>query len=136
MSEETTKQVTPPEKRNPEGKGGFGEHPENRSDGRWLKENSYSYWMNFFKTMNTEDFENYEKNKAGKMTMAESAAYERVKRSRPNLREFEVVANRTEGMPKQQIETTGELNVNLSRDLTKEEKELLDKIIEKKVSEI
>ena len=31
---------------------------------------------------------------------------------------------------------TGELNVNLSRDLTKEEKELLDKIIEKKVSEI
>jgi len=135
MSELTSKQLNPP---NPDGRGGFADNPQNISrDGRPKNAQSFTYWMNFFKTLSKEDFDNYEKSKSAKdTTMAESLAYERMKRSRPNLKEFQEVANRTEGMPKISVETTGELNVNLSRDLTKEEKELLDRIIEKKVSEI
>jgi hypothetical protein len=93
--------------------------------------------MNFFKTLSKEDFDNYEKNKSDKdTTMAESLAYERVKRSRPNLKEFQEVANRTEGMPKISVETSGEMKVNFSKDLSDDEKKLLEKIIEKRVEEI
>ena len=88
--------------RNPEGKGGFQDHPELRSDGRWSKDNSFSYWMNFFKAMSVKDFRNYETVKTeDERTMAESLAYARVFKSRTELAEFQVVANRTEGMPKE-----------------------------------
>jgi hypothetical protein len=36
---------------NREGKGGFQDHPENRADGRWSKEDSYSYWLHKFLAM-------------------------------------------------------------------------------------
>jgi hypothetical protein len=131
----TSKQLNPP---NPTGKGGFQDHPELISrDGRPKNAQSFSYWMNFFKTLSKEDFDNYEKNKSDKdTTMAESLAYERVKRSRPNLKEFQEVANRTEGMPKISVETSGEMKVNFSKDLSDDEKKLLEKIIEKRVEEI
>ena len=98
--EETTKQVP-----NPTGKGGFGEHPENRSDGRWDKRNSFSYWMNYFKAMTVKEFTDYKNtNPEDKRTVAETLAYTRVFKAREELREFEVVANRTEGMPKQSLD--------------------------------
>jgi hypothetical protein len=100
---ETTKQVsevTPPEKRNPTGKGGFGDNPQNRSDGRWSKENSFSYWMNYFKSLTVRQFFLYESTKPeDERTVAESLAYARVSKSRNDLKEFQEVANRTEGMP-------------------------------------
>ena len=123
---------------NPTGKGGFQDHPELiNAGGRPKNLESFSYWMNFFKSISVEEFKNYENTHLeNKRTMAEMLAYARVFKARSDLREFQEVANRTEGMPKISVETSGELNVNLNRELTKEEKELLDKIIEKKVSEI
>ena len=95
---------------NPTGKGGFGEHPENRSNGAWDSSNSFSYWMNKFKAMSVEDFKNYETIKPEKeRTMAEMLAYARILKARHDLPEFIVVANRTEGMPKQSIEHSGEI---------------------------
>ena len=121
MEKSTTKQVG--NNPNPSGKGGFGEHPENRSDGRWDKDNSFSYWMNFFKAMSVEEFKEYERIKPEKdRTMAETLAYARVFRARIELKEFQEVANRTEGMPK----TTGTLEMVEKieqREPTEEEKE-------------
>ena len=96
MSEMTTKQVNM--NRNPEGKGGFQDHPELRSNGRWSKENSFSYWMNFFKHLTVEEFKNYQTTKPDTTrTVSESLAYARVLKSRDDLKEFQEVANRTEG---------------------------------------
>jgi hypothetical protein len=86
--------------RNPEGKGGFKDNPQNRSDGRWSKENSFSYWMNYFKSLTIKAFFEYERTKPeDERTVAESLAYARVAKSRNDLKEFQEVANRTEGMP-------------------------------------
>lgn len=102
----TSKQVNM--NRNPTGKGGFQERPQDRSDGRWSKDNSFSYWMNFFKAMNAEEFKNFEKNISEKdVSVAQSLAYARVFKARTDLREFECVANRTEGMPVKRTEISG-----------------------------
>lgn len=96
-------------KLNPEGKGGFGDNPQNRSDGRWSKDNSFSYWMNFFKSKTVKEFKEYEKVKPeDERTVAESLAYARVAKSRNDLQEFKEVADRTEGksMQRQQIDQT------------------------------
>lgn len=93
--------------RNPTGKGGFGEHPEHSARGRWSKENSYSYWLNYFKQLSVKEFGEYDKtNPEGERTMAQNLAYKRTKELYENndLKEFESNANRTEGMPKQAIE--------------------------------
>lgn len=91
---------------NPTGKGGFADHPENRSDGHWDKNNSFSYWMNFFKQLGTKQFLSWEKDNP-EHTMAASLAYAHVFKARFDLKEFEVVANRTEGMPKSSLELSG-----------------------------
>jgi len=89
-------------------KGGFRDHPENRSNGRWSKENSYSYWLNFFKKLSIEEFQEYKKEHSKDMSMAALAAYARIMNSVPKLEEFKEVANRTEGIPKQQIELSSD----------------------------
>jgi hypothetical protein len=117
MKAEASKQVTPPELRNPNGKGGFKDHPENRSDGRWDKDNSFSYWFNYFKSLSVEDFKKYETTKTDKeRSMAETLAYARVFKARSDLKEFQEVANRTEGMPKQPIEHSGEIGERIALD--------------------
>jgi len=88
------------------GKGGFQEHPENRSNGRWKKETSFSYWLNFFKTLPLQEFSQY-KRKNPEMCMAALAAWARVSKAIEKLDEFREVANRTEGMPTQRTEITG-----------------------------
>ena len=90
---------------NPTGKGGFGDHPEHRSDGRWSKDNSYTYWMNYFKTLSRVEFDLYPGTHPD-MTIAALGAYERLKNSIGDLRDFQEVANRTEGMPIQRQEIT------------------------------
>jgi hypothetical protein len=104
MNKETTKQVTPPELRNPEGKGGFGEHPENRSNGRWSKENSQSYWLHYFDSLTIEELKNYLKeHPETEMTVACAKAYHWTIESKQRLDAYKEVTNRTEGMPKQTI---------------------------------
>jgi hypothetical protein len=103
MTDETRDQVTPPELRNPTGKGGFRDHPENRNKGTWDKNESISYWLNKFKYMPTNDFNDYAKNNPN-MTMACRAAYMRIGRMIEKLEEFKEVADRTEGKATQKIE--------------------------------
>ena len=102
----TTKQVR--KAPNPSGKGGFAEHPENRSDGRWSSENSFTYWLNLFKAMSVEEFTKWEKKTPqSKRSVASSLAYARIANARTDLREFNTVADRTEGRPIQAVELTG-----------------------------
>lgn len=104
-TKKTTEQVsvTPPEKRNPTGKGGFADHPENRNPGGWSKETSTSYWMNYFQRLDNKSFMAYQ-SKHPNMTMAEMAAYTHVGRMVKDLPELKEVLNRTEGMPVQKNE--------------------------------
>ena len=110
-NKETTNQVsekTPPELRNPTGKGGFGDNPQNRSDGRWSKENSFTYWLNYFKHLTVTEFEQYKVNKPkSERTVAEQLAYNRVAKATDELKEFQEVANRTEGKPKETMQLSG-----------------------------
>ncbi len=133
MKKETTKQVTPPQLRNPLGIGGFGFHPENRNPGRWSKDTSVSYWLNFFLRLSVADFRDWEVKVPEKdRSVAQSVAYARIFAARASLKETEYVTNRTEGYPTQPIETSDADNLdNLS------EKELLDRIqeIDKKLKE-
>ncbi len=90
---------------NPTGKGGFVDNPQNRSDGRWSKENSFSYWYNFFKRLTVKEFKEYEQKKPDdERSVAESLAYARIVNARRDLREFQEVADRTEGRPTQRVE--------------------------------
>ena len=103
MSEVTTQQVTPPELRNPDGKGGFAEHPENiNAGGRPKNQERYGYWLDYFKDLSIEDFKKY-RSEHSDMSMAALGAYARITKTIDELKEFQEVANRTEGMPKQTI---------------------------------
>jgi len=102
---------------NPTGKGGFQDHPELMSGGRWSKDTSISYWLNLFLRMSVADFRDWEnKVKEKDRTAAQSIAYARVFAARASLKETEYVTNRTEGYPVQpidQLDTLEDLN-NLS----------------------
>lgn len=88
---------------NPTGKGGFQDNPELRSDGRWSKDTSISYWYN----------------KLGRMTDKERGAFEpttdfqRIALKRLSqalggdelaLKTTKEITDRTEGKPKQDID--------------------------------
>lgn len=80
------------------GKGGFGEHPENRSNGRWSKDTSISYWQNKLIRMSVADFKAWVKNTPDDVrTMAMEIAYQSVLKSRTDLNYQKEVADRTEG---------------------------------------
>lgn len=93
------------EPRNKDGKGGFGEHPENiNAGGRPKNQERYGYWLDCFKNLSIEEFKKYKKEHPN-MSMAAAAAYKRVSRTIEQLDEFKEVANRTEGMPKQTVKS-------------------------------
>lgn len=132
-TQQETKTVTPPEKRNPTGKGGFGDHPEHRSPGGWKKENSFSYWMNFFKNMSTAEFKRFEQEHTeDEMTVAQSLAYARIANARLDLAEFKEVADRTEGKAKQVIEQETNINIKSHEQVA----EGLQQILEAETSEV
>ena len=93
---------------NPTGKGGFGDNPQNRSNGRWSKENSFSYWLNFFKNLTVAELKEWlDNNPENVRTVAANLAYARVAKSVKSLKEFQEVANRSEGLPIRRQEITG-----------------------------
>ncbi len=108
--------IKPGQKLNPTGKGGFQDHPELRSNGRWSKETSFRYWLSYFKTLPLKEFSQY-KNRNPNICMAALAAWARVAKAIEKLEEFKEVANRTEGMPTQRTELTGKEGVPLVFDV-------------------
>lgn len=113
----TSKQVNPP---NPTGKGGFKDNPQNiNPGGRPKNQESFSYWLNQFKNMSLNEFKDWA-NKNDNPSIAAKAAYNRMVKAVDELREFEVVANRTEGMPKASLElgadeTVDEIEFKITR---------------------
>jgi len=101
---------------NPTGRGGFGDHPENISPGGWNKNNSYSYWQNYFKSLTGKEFQAFPINNPN-MTMAAAGAYARVAKSVTDRQEFEGVANRTEGMPVVKSQIDANVNITIDKDL-------------------
>ena len=100
---------------NPTGKGGFRDHPELiNARGRPKNQESFTYWMNFFKNLTRVEFLKWLNAHPGR-TVAADLAYVRVKKARDNLKEFHEVANRTEGMPSQRTDvTTGGEKIGVS----------------------
>jgi hypothetical protein len=112
MTGKTTNQVTPPEKRNPNGKGGFGDNPQNRNDGRWKKENSISYQYHRFLAMDPIEWPIViEKEKSeGIWTVAMDLAYRRVLAAKDSLADVKEITDRTEGKAPQSIDLTSQGN--------------------------
>lgn len=91
---------------NPNGVGGFGDHPEHQSPGGWNPKHTFSYQMNRFKAMTINELEEWNKNTPKNIrTVAEDLAFRRVFNALTKLEEFKEVADRTEGKPKQRVET-------------------------------
>jgi hypothetical protein len=97
---------------NPTGKGGFKDHPELiNAGGRPKNQQSFTYWLNQFKNMTTNEFLKwYKENPKSKRTIAAELAYNRIFNARKDLKEFREVANRTEGMPRQKMEVDSNVN--------------------------
>lgn len=92
--------VTPPEERNPTGKGGFGDHPENRNPGGWKKEGSISYQYNRLMRMTTAELDQFTPE-----TVAQDIALQRIKAARKEagLNDAKEITDRTEGKAPQYI---------------------------------
>jgi len=94
--------------RNPTGKGGFGDHPENRSDGRWNPRMTFSFQCRRFMNMTVEEFKNWinitpEKER----TMIEEQAYNAVLKARTKLDYLKEQTDRTEGKAPQTVVVDG-----------------------------
>lgn len=103
----TTQQVTPPEKRNPEGKGGFGDNPQNRNPGGWKKEQSISYQYNFLIRLKVDEFREWlQRHTESERTMAQELAYQAVLKARKELNYLKEITDRIEGKPNQPTDIT------------------------------
>ena len=84
--------------RNPTGKGGFGDHPENRSDGRWNPRMTFSFQYRRFMNMTVEEFKSWKDLTADKdKTMVEELAYATVLKARSDIRDRQEITDRIEG---------------------------------------
>ena len=98
-NKKTTQQVTTPP--NPTGKGGFGDHPENRNPGGWNKEESISYQYNRLMRLSPEEFSSFKP-----ATIAQQIALQRIKTAITNvgLLDTKEITDRTEGKAPQKLD--------------------------------
>ena len=102
--EETTTQQVP----NPTGKGGFGDHPENRNPGGWKPEYTFSYQYRRFMNMTVEEFKAWKDSVTDKdKTMVEELAYVAVLKARSDIRDRQEITDRTEGKAPQTVVVDG-----------------------------
>lgn len=94
--------------RNPTGKGGFGDHPENRNPGGWKPEYTFSYQYRRFMNMTVEEFKAWKYLTADKnKTMVEELAYVAVLKARSDIRDRQEITDRTEGKAPQTVVVDG-----------------------------
>ena len=95
--------------RNPTGKGGFGERPEdiNRS-GTWNPRMTFSFQYRRFMNMTVEEFKDwYQKTSEKDKTMVEESAYNAVLKARSDLKNRQEITDRTEGKAPQTVVVDG-----------------------------
>lgn len=88
---------------NPSGKGGFGDNPQNRANGRWSKETSIGYWYNHIIRMSVEEFNDFKP-----QTIAQELAYNSVIEAKNELSYLKEVTDRTEGKAVQPTDITSQ----------------------------
>lgn len=81
---------------NPTGKGGFGDNPQNRSDGGWSKETSIPYLMQKFGRMPIDELMKYTPK-----TGFEQIAYNSLQEAFKDLHHQKEVTDRTAGKAKE-----------------------------------
>ena len=86
---------------NPSGKGGFGDNPQNRANGRWSKETSISYWYNHIIRLSVDEFNSFKPE-----TVAQQLAYNSIVESQTELGYLKEVTDRTEGRAYQTTDIT------------------------------
>ncbi len=82
---------------NPSGKGGFGDHPENKARGWYKKEGSIPYWQNYFLSLTVEEFIKWGENRDNNRYIAQEIAYRAVKKAREDLAYLKEITDRTNG---------------------------------------
>ena len=95
--------------RNPTGKGGFGERPEdiNRS-GTWNPRMTFSFQYRRFMNMTVEEFKSWKYLTADKdKTTVEELAYVAVLKARSDIRDRQEITDRTEGKAPQTVVVDG-----------------------------
>lgn len=86
---------------NPTGKGGFGDNPQNKANGRWSKDTSISYWYNYLIRLDIKDFEDFEIT-----TIAQQLAYNAIIEAKDELGYLKEVTDRTDGKSIQPTDIT------------------------------
>lgn len=93
---------------NPTGKGGFGDNPQNRNDGRWKSEDSISFQYNKMIRYTIEELEKWlDENPEETRTVAQDIAYNAVLEARKDLSYLKEITDRTEGKAPQTIRHQG-----------------------------
>lgn len=102
---------------NPTGKGGLGDHPEHINfGGRPKNQESFTYWLNYFKNLSVLEFRDWLKaNPEKNRSVAANLAYARMVNSLADLAEFKEVADRTEGKARQPVSGDLDLNLNFNK---------------------
>lgn len=99
--------------RNPTGKGGFRDNPQNINGNGWVKESSIPYQMRFFLTKTKDEIEQWQKDvPAKKRTSAQQIALNSVLKSMGDLAYQKETTDRTSGRPQQYIETEQRMTVD------------------------
>lgn len=93
---------------NPEGKGGFAENPQNRSNGHWKPENTFSYQYRRFMAMSPAELKEWAKTPDDQRTVAMDLAFERIKAARSSIADVKEITDRIEGKAPQFIGLGGE----------------------------
>jgi len=113
----TTRQAKDQSKNNnPTGIGGFRYNPQNRSNGKWNKNDSYTYQLNMMDRLTVKEFKEWiNKHPEEIRTMAQEKAYNAQIKARKDLAYLKEVTDRTEGRAPQTIDqnNTGELTIRI-----------------------
>lgn len=109
MDETTTEQVN--KVPNPDGKGGFGDNPQNiNAGGRPKNAESFAYWYREFKNMSVAQLESWQDdNPRDTRTVASDLAFTRIINAKKDLKEFQEIADRSEGKAVQTMKHEGDL---------------------------